>query len=279
VFHTLALITMWQLHNRQKLDMIIQVGDFGAYPEPSEELRNDKFVKQDAAELDYSRLLKAEGKLADDIRYLRSRHVSRIHFIRGNHEDFDWLDSLGQSTEGLPGVSADPFELYHYVPDGTVWEQGDTRIAFLGGIETPELRRKSIDPSAYGKLLRRAPGEVDILITHDAPYGVSTGYHGETQGSALISGLIQTIHPRYLIAGHYHHVIGPTAFGGTTYLGLNVLVHLRDDAEHRRVRPGSMAVLNTETNDLSVVTDDWLSDIDRQFDFEHFMAELRKRDH
>jgi predicted phosphodiesterase len=58
VLHTLAVLSEWQIRTKKKLDLIIQVGDLGAYPEPSEEVRNEKYVRQDPAELDFSRFLK-----------------------------------------------------------------------------------------------------------------------------------------------------------------------------------------------------------------------------
>lgn len=275
VMHAIAVLSEWQLRSRRKLDLIIQVGDLGAYPEPSEEVRNEKYVRQDHAELDFARFLKAEGLLERTIREVRRSELNRIHFIRGNHEDFDWLNERSrQAEQGI--VSVDPFDLYHYVSDGTVIEMDGWKIAFLGGIETPSLEPKSIDSQAYEKLMSLPSGEIDILVTHDAPYGIGLNYHGHPQGSALISKLIDTINPRYLIAGHYHHLNGPRVFGSTTYLGLNVLVNLRQDGEMRRIQPGSIAVLDTDTNDLRVISDEWLSEMDRDFDFVTYMKKLNR---
>lgn len=70
---------------------------------------------------------------------------------------------------------------------------------------------------------------------------------------------------------------GPTNFGLTTYLGLNILVPpLRRD-ETRRVQPGSLAILDTENNHLRFVTEDWLTRFAKGFDFDRFMDELRFR--
>jgi Icc-related predicted phosphoesterase len=277
VLHTLAVLSEWQLRSHQKLDFIIQVGDLGAYPEPSEELKKEKYVRQDPAELDFSRYLQADGLLESTIRYVRKKHLNRIHFIRGNHEDFDWLSVKSrQAMRGI--VNVDPYDLYHYVIDGTVMEMNNWKIAFLGGIETVSQQTKSIDPKAYEKLINMTAGEIDILVTHDAPYGIGLNYYGQTQGSALISNLIEKINPKYIIAGHYHHINGPKLFGNTTYLGLNVLVNIRDDGEFRRVQPGSIAILDTEKNELNVITEDWLSDINRDFEFITYIDKLVRRD-
>lgn len=79
--------------------------------------------------------MQADGLLEKTIQYVREKHLNRIHFIRGNHEDFDWLNAKSrQAVRGI--VNVDPFDLYHYVTDGTVMEMNKWKIAFLGGIET-----------------------------------------------------------------------------------------------------------------------------------------------
>lgn len=275
VLHTMAILCAWQMKHRVKLDGIVQVGDLGAYPEPSEEVRQEKYVRLDAAELDYSRMLRATGKLADAIRYVRDRHLKPIHFIRGNHEDFDWLTSLEQqSSQGVAG--ADPYDMYRYAADGTILRLGSVTIGFLGGIQTSSDSPQSIHPSAFERLLGQPPGSLDVLVTHDAPYGIATNYHGHLQGSTLITELIEAIQPRYLIAGHYHHMNGPRRYGDTTYLGLSVLVDLKEDALEKKVQPGSLAILDTDSNVLSYVTDDWLAEFGAGFDFESFVEQLRR---
>ncbi|WP_282942171.1 metallophosphoesterase [Paenibacillus sp. RC67] len=276
VLHTQALLAAWQQKMNQKLDFIIQVGDLGAYPIPDEVLMKEKYVREDPAELDFSRMLRAEGELAEWIVALRKNELNPIHFIRGNHEDFDWLDSLGSSAEQV--VSVDPFNLFYYVKDGTIIHVNDMKIAFIGGIQTKEYRQKSIDPNSYERLSQLRPGEVDILVTHDAPYGIGISYLGETQGSIMISNLIETIQPKYAIGGHYHHMIGPKLFGNTIYLGLNVLVDLRKDGLLRRVQPGCLAILDTDMGSLSFVTEDWLSEMDKDFEFISYMNSLKGSD-
>ncbi|GAA4848093.1 hypothetical protein GCM10023310_27750 [Paenibacillus vulneris] len=272
VLHAIALLAEWQQRTGRRLDLIIQVGDLGAYPNPDEKLLNEKYVRLDPAELDFSRMLKAEGELADRIRGLREHELNPIYFIRGNHEDFDWLDSISRHSSGT--VTVDPFDLFRYIKDGTIMEVCGMKIAFLGGIQTKEHEQKSINPEAYEKLLRQPPGEIDILITHDAPYGIGTSYIGETQGSTLISQLIDNIQPKYAIGGHYHHRIGPKMYGSTTYLGLNVLIDLRKDGALRQIKSGCMAVLDTESDHVDFVIDSWLSHIDKDFEFVSYMRKL-----
>ncbi|CAG7628081.1 metallophosphoesterase [Paenibacillus allorhizosphaerae] len=277
VFHTLAVVTAWQMHHNVRLDLLIQVGDLGAYPEPDESLRNHRFYRQDPSQLDFSRLIHAEAEkgLPEDLRLIRNMLSNPIYFIRGNHEDFAWLDR--QAASGSGGVSSiDPYDLFRYVQDGTVLQVGGTTIGFLGGIETvnPEDERE-IDQRQYKRLFTVPPQEIDILITHDTPYGVGTNYYGETQGSNQITALVERLQPKYLIAGHYHHVIGPRKYGNTTYLGLNVIMNLRRDNASSAIEPGWLVILDTEKDELAPVEDEWLAGFGKHFHFHDYCANLR----
>ncbi|CAG7621724.1 hypothetical protein PAESOLCIP111_02360 [Paenibacillus solanacearum] len=171
--------------------------------------------------------------------------------------------------------SIDPFDLFRYVPDGTVLRFGKTTIGCLGGIETANPEEKqSIDQRQYERLLAASPGEIDILITHDAPYGVGTNYYGETQGSRRITALIERLQPKYLIAGHYHHAIGPHQYGDTTYFGLNVIMNLRKE-QGGPTEPGWMAVLDTDRDELTPVADEWPVECGEPFPFQAYCANLR----
>ena len=274
IFHTLAVIATWEQQAKMRLDCVIQVGDFGAYPNPDENLRNDRFIKQDPTQLDFACLFTATDGVANRLTTMR-RHLNKpVYFVRGNHEDFTWLDQLRTRTP-TSVVPIDPFGLFTYVPDGTVLNVGGFPVAFLGGVETSDRAAPgAIDDAAYQELYALGPGSIHILVTHDAPYGISTNRSGLLQGSQRIVDLMAQTQPRYLIAGHYHHRNGPRQYGRTTYLGLNVLVHLDRDNDRQSVEAGSLAILDTETDQLDVVTDPWLAAIDRDFDFKRFVDQL-----
>jgi hypothetical protein len=79
VFHTLAVLTEWQKIQNEKLDLIIQVGDLGAFPDPDEEMRYSKFILEDPTELDFSLYLAAKGELADNIQYTKRHILNNIY--------------------------------------------------------------------------------------------------------------------------------------------------------------------------------------------------------
>ncbi len=273
VFQMLATALYWQRKTDTQLEYIVQVGDFGAFPD-LESIQQDKaawrFAQKNPAELDFSCLLGVkEGSLADSLKLARQELRRPIYFIRGNHDDVEWLEEV---RNGRPiaseSTAVDAFDLFHYVSDGSVLQFGDLTIGFLGGIENPEQRPQDVfNEAAYKSLLALPCGMLDVLVTHEPPYGVSTGYGGQVQGSAKITTLLEAIAPRYLIAGHLHHVIGPRQFGTTTYLGLNVLFNAR--SERRCVEPGSLVILDTTLNTLDLITDDWLAGITQDFSFEN----------
>lgn len=275
VFHALAIAATWPRRSGRTFDALIQVGDLGAFPDPDRlDAATNRFAEEDPTELDFSRLLHAEGRLAESLQRMKEQALPSIHFIRGNHDDDAWLQRLLQQRSETV-VDVDPFGLFKYVADGAILTFGDQWIAFLGGIETSEPVEHSIDPDAYDRLDRQGSGAINILVTHDAPYGISTGFHGQTQGSREITTLIEWLQPTFHIAGHYHHMNGPRLYGRTTYLGLNiVLPPVRRDPVGQ-AQPGCMAVLDTTAGSIQFVTDPWLADFDRSFAFDDAVAQWK----
>ena len=269
VFQALAVLTRWQLETGQKLDLIIQVGDLGVFPDLARlDEATRRFVERDPSEVDFNRLLTAEGGLAIALNYVRAQLRSPIYFIRGNHEDMDWLSQYATIS------AVDPFDLFHYVPDGTHHQFGETTIAFLGGVQTAMPEPESIDQAAYDRLAQLGGGVVDILVTHQGPYGVGLGYHGNVLGSTEITDLIVRLQPRYHIAGHFHSGWGPNRYGQTTSIGLKILVPIYDNPD-LLVQPGCMALLDTTSNRLDIVTDNWMSEYStKDFNLAEYVAQI-----
>lgn len=266
-FHALAAVLTMEEQLETPFDLILQVGDFG-YPDPARaDAPTQRYLAVDPAEADLARLLAADGERAEALSHLRARLPGPIHFLRGNHEDFSWLQGLlAHPARGT--APADPFDLFHYVADGTVLDIGGLRIAFLGGVE--ELPGEAaIDVGAHQALLDRAAGAVDLLVTHEGPFGSSRGYHGDVHGSALVTRLIETLQPSYHVFGHAHQILGPGQIGRTTYLGVDGLVASPIwHPEASGLKPGCLATLDTATGELQHVTDEWLASFPTPFDFD-----------
>ncbi len=265
-FHALAAAGIWQ-RDGAKLDLLIQVGDMGAYPDPTQtDPSTARYIEVDPAQADFARLLSAEGELAERIRALSASLSGSLHFIRGNHEDFTWLDSLEVDPDSAT-AAVDVLDALRFIPDGTVLEFDGVRLAFLGGAEEAP-GRAGLDRPAYESVLSREPGSIDVLVSHQGPYGTTRGYRGDLHGSPAMTALIEHLRPAYHVAGHAHQLVEPRQFGRTTYMGLNSLVaSARWEPDARGLQPGCMGLLDTETSSLEPLTDDWLAEFPTPFDF------------
>ena len=266
VFHALAAVMRCQQRLQAPLDLVVQVGDFGAYPDISYlDEAMARYVQDDPTEGDFLQLRTAEGVLASSLRRVRQHLARPVLFVRGNHEAHAWLADEHRRL-GHAVVPVDPIDLFPHVADGAVIDLEGVRLAFLGGIETrrPE---GGIDAAAYQSLLHLERGSVDVLVTHDGPYGIGTDFRGHAQGSRLISELIASLQPRLHVGGHYHHMNGPHRFGTTTYFGLCCLLHPPKRDPRRTIQPGSVAIFDPDRHSIDFVTDPWFEGIEGSFDF------------
>ncbi len=267
VLHALALIVTWQKQSGRRFDMLIQVGDMGAFRDMSslEQTANCHFAL-DPSQRDFVRLMQTDADLAEALSTLGGTIGTPVHFIRGNHEDFALLENLPRDS-GSGTAAVDRFGLLRYVPDGMVMTFGKLRFAFLGGVEE-RSDAAGINRGAYEALLALGPGSIDVLVTHQGPYGSSIGFKGDIHGSRMITNLIEDIRPTFNVAGHAHVLSGTNRFGETTYLGLDCVIPsplYHPDA--RGFQPGSLGILDTDHGLLEPVTDDWLGEFETPFDF------------
>lgn len=186
---------------------IIQVGDFGYWPE------SRKFMQV--------------------VKTARERLGVDVWFIDGNHEHFTKLHNdvrAAQEVAGVPEGNRDPVELapgFVYLPRGSrVWVAGRS-VACVGGAASinradlivgtswfPEERINDSDIEAVA-----AGGHADILITHDAPSGwriPGTALEGSLEDSwelelptceqhrERVREVLELVTPSTLIHGHYH---------------------------------------------------------------------------
>lgn len=181
-----------------KFDWILHVGDLGVWPDPD---KVDKATRK-------------HGDVGDFPSWLASKRAApkKTVFIKGNHEDFDWLDSR-VSNEILPNL--------FYLKNGTTMklETRDETITVggVGGCFSPsdfERNPKSFrgkEKRHYARveinaLSRR--NDIDVIITHDAPTGVTFDKHRRgfnwTSDALGLDELIASTHPRVCFFGHHH---------------------------------------------------------------------------
>lgn len=272
VFTALAVVVEWQRRAETPLDLVVQVGDLGAFPDAAHfDRATAHFAGEHPGRLDFLRLHGANGRLADALRAVRRELHRPIHFIRGNHDSATWLRGLPRAPGGLT-VAVDAFDLFRYVPDGTTIAVEGVRFAFLGGVEHHHDAAILLDTDAYTRLLALPAGEVDVLVTHDPPFGAGAGFRETRPGSPLVRALDAHLAPPLHVGGHVHAMMGPLRYGATTYYGLAIIrERLRRDPT-LRVRDGWFAVWDTDTDTFTFVIEEWLETFDRDFTVARFTA-------
>ncbi len=271
IFHAFAALLELQARLGHGFDAIIQVGDLG-YPdlERADEPTR-RYLAVDPAEGELAPLMERASDQDEALKSIRTKLGTPMLFVRGNHEDFDWLRGLPVDDISRT-APIDPFDLLRYVPDGAVLDLAGARIAFLGGVEEFE-GPPGIDDAAYQSLLDRGPGTLNVLVTHEGPYGCSQGYRGDIGGSRRISQLVEALQPSFHVFGHAHQPIGPAKAGRTTYLGLDGLVASRLwHPEEGGLKSGCFGLLDIAEGELRPITDAWLKAFPTPFDTDGWLG-------
>jgi Icc-related predicted phosphoesterase len=277
--HALGALVGWQTHTESSLDAVIQVGDLGAFPSEAAWAPSDHhYARDNPAQRDLFRVLAPDQDLRATLEAVLEVLGTPVLFVSGNHEDHTWLAGLHHDAE--PVVPIDPVGVFHHVADGSLLELAGLRIGFLGRIEAPGYME--FDPVAYDRLQNLPQGSVDVLVTHDGPYGLATNWRGTVSGSPMVTELLERLQPRWHIGGHYHHINGPRLYGATVSYALAGLVNPRVNRfsgksinPTARVTPGALGVLDTEGTTFSYVTEDWLADVaGTSFDLAGYLGAL-----
>jgi len=210
-----------------RFDYVLHVGDFGIWPDPN---RIDKATRHHDGAGDFPAWLS------------ENRGAPRpTLFIKGNHEDFVWLDAR-QDPEVLPGLT--------YLRNGCTIDirgqaAGTIRVGGVGGCYGPsDYQRRSDRLQGYAQRHYTADeierlagaGDVDILLTHDAPAGVR--FEGHRRGAGYVSEaagldlLLARVQPRVCFFGH-HHIRVDAEVSGIRCIGLNKIA-----------RPGNLVAID-----------------------------------
>lgn len=187
----------------RSFDLVAQVGDFGIWPDPA---RVDRATREHDGAGDFP------------LWYgVRQRAPRRTIFVKGNHEDFGFLD-IQRGDEILPDL--------HYLRSGSAMVLDGLCVAGVGGCyserdsDEPVSRNRQASSSHYTLAETRrllAPGKIDVLLTHDAPGGVELGGY-VVRGDAL-RVLVERKRPGVVFFGH-HHVRARSQIVGVPVLGL-----------------------------------------------------------
>jgi len=243
----LILARRWEEDTGRSLDAVLQVGDMGAFPDINRlDRATVRHAAKDTDELGFSEYVRgcAEGAA------LLANDGWPVVWMRGNHEDFEYLDQFRSPT------AVDPWGRLIYVPDGTETTVAGLRIGAIGGKGRPSVDRgrgKSAR-KAYRKsqhrddpswLSERIAGNaysdgLDILLTHAGPAEVLRF------GSPHLAAAARRIRPRIHLFGHHHIQHGPASGpGGATVIGLDHLEFIG-----HRIQNGCWGILEVDGEDV-----------------------------
>lgn len=231
------LCRSWEDETGQAIAAILQTGDLGIFPDP---VNLDRATRRHA-ERDPSELGAAD--------YLSGSTIPRVPalFVRGNHEDFDFLIRFPD------GGAVDLHHRLILLESSRPWvlDVGGCRVsvAGLGGIapgprarsrEQPRPGRRYFTEGECRALLGLSRPGVDVLLTHEAPQGRGLRGNADT-GAAEVSRAIQQLRPRFHFFGHYHDPPPPFTLGRTLCVGMN-------SRYARRIpgRDGAMGILRPD---------------------------------
>lgn len=196
-------------------DQVLHVGDFGIWPDPA---RVDRATRDHDGPGDFPTWW-AERRAAP----------RPTLFIKGNHEDFAWLDDR-DADEVLPGL--------RYLRNGHRAElAGGMVVAGLGGCHGPSnYERPATSLRGYARrhytrdeIERLGSARSDVLLLHDAPAGIEfvsrfrsgaeRRYRSEAAG---LAELVVRLRPAVCFFGHHHHRVDAVV-GGVRCVGLNAV--------------------------------------------------------
>jgi len=268
------ILRRWERETGCSIDLVLQVGDLGAFPPP---FRLDKatrrFAATDPDELGFADYHKggpdAEEVFGDgnDAR----RFDADLVFIKGNHEDFEFLADMANGAH--EPVPVDAFGRILYLPSGARWtftRRGiSLSIGALGGIADGEGPGASaVSPfytAAEVRHLRANGAMLDVFLSHEPPLGAGEALHPKyaNAGSPEVCAFLREVGVRYHFCGHYHEPGGRLPAPEGTY---SYELHAVGFAHRAKLNPGCFGILRWASpvdHDFALVDEPWLAEYTR----------------
>lgn len=259
------LCARWEKETGQKIDLMLQAGDLGVFPDMS---RLDKatirFAQKDPTELGFfNDFLHERSEIAS----ILNQTSGPMIFVRGNHEDHAWLDTLEQRADG-PLFPVDAYQRLYCLKSGVpyTFSRGAETLTLLGigriapPVGVQESRPRYIQPYELERLYRLEDGSPDVLLTHDS----ARGDIFPDSGIAEIRLILDRYQPAYHFFGHY----GGPCRAYTDRNGKTLACKLADLEWDRMdggksIEAGAMGMLrwnNTDEHTFEMIDQPWLKE-------------------
>lgn len=245
------LAARWQQETGQELDLLLQVGDLGVFPDTA---RLDRSTRRHSVGFPSGLGFLQHFTTYDPaVAAILNETGCPLVFVRGNHEDHAWLDALEEKASA-PAFPVDIYQRLYYLKTGVPYHftRGGPTLTLLGigRIGRPVAARKDrphyIQPAEQQRLDQMGQGPLDVLLTHD---GASDRFYVGS-GSEAVARVCERLHPVYHFFGHYG---GPCRYerigsGGTRSYKLADL-HPDLQSPEQAMQAGAMGLLTWHRRD------------------------------
>jgi Icc-related predicted phosphoesterase len=257
------LCARWQVETGQRIDLILQAGDLGAFPDLGGlDKATRRYGEKDPSELGFSEhFAQHDAKIEE----MLSHTTAPMVFVRGNHEDHRWLDELERLSGSEPLFRIDVYRRIFCLKTGVPYRHtvGDETISIIGigRVGLPEDSHKREDKHIQAYESRRlwdvGVDRCNVLLTHDTALDAVTIRAGMQE----ICDALDLFEPAY----HFHGHIGGRYTSRLDDNGITQVHKLADLhwGSKKQVREGSMGMLtwhSEEEHHFEVVDAPWLAE-------------------
>jgi len=168
------LVERYQRETGEHIDLIIQCGDMGIYPDVTKlDKATIRHAETDGTELGFHEHFAERNAEAEEVLL---KLDCNLVCVRGNHEDHEYLDRL-EADSASSIFPVDVYERVYVMQTGRLHEfslAGDRlRVLGIGRVGPPDgesdaRKPKYIQQYESDHVLSCRDSEFDILITHDA---------------------------------------------------------------------------------------------------------------
>lgn len=196
------LVDLYQQETGRSVDVILQCGDMGAFPDPQRLDRATlRHASRDRDELGFHDHFVTRDP--DIAAHLDELDIDMI-CVRGNHEDHGFLDSLEEASSE-PRYPIDAYGRVLVCRSGVVQEirAGEETLSIVGVGRIGDRKGRSAPPflqdheRAAMRRLQRLRRDVDLLISHDQEFDEETGF-----GMRELTELLHQVPFRFHFHGH-----------------------------------------------------------------------------
>lgn len=197
------LVDLYQKETGNKIDVILQCGDMGAFPNLDKlDKATIRHAKNDRDELGFHDNFVKENK---EIKAFLERLNLNMICVRGNHEDHEYLNELEQKNSKESRFPIDVYKRVWVCKSGVVqtFEKGGEQLRFVGVGRIGDRKGRNNEQYIQDyerqqiKKLLKTKNDFDILLTHDKDDSSQRGY-----GMPEIRRILDNVIFHYHFYGH-----------------------------------------------------------------------------